>query len=245
MSSAGYGDGDREAARKSEVQKMIKDAFSLFDRDSKGVCDVREVGTIVRHLGICPTEIELRDMITEVRAVPASIPTPPSSGPTATSVHHQRAPARRPPLPPPSPPGAPPQIEEEEPTGFIRFEKFERMMARILLENQYPRDSEDKLLRAFRVRTPARKRLLAPPPAPSPGRREPASRAPTVLARARVQTLDPDNKGYIEAEKLRNLLTTHGERFSQEEIDDFLSFASDSESGLMHYEDYVMQVTVS
>ena len=59
------------------------------------------------------------------------------------------------------------------------------------------------------------------------------------------QTLDPDNKGYIEAEKLRNLLTTHGERFSQEEIDDFLSFASDSESGLMHYEDYVMQVTAS
>ena len=44
------------------------------------------------------------------------------------------------------------EIEEEEPTGFIRFEKFERMMSRILLENQYPRDSEDKLLRAFRVR---------------------------------------------------------------------------------------------
>lgn len=31
------------------------------------------------------------------------------------------------------------EIEEEEPTGFIRFEKFERMMSRILLENQYPR----------------------------------------------------------------------------------------------------------
>ena len=85
----GYGDGDRKAARTLEVQKMIKDAFSLFDKDSKGVCDVREVGTVVRHLGICPTEIELRDMITE--------------------------------------------IEEEEPTGFIRFEKFERMMSRILL----------------------------------------------------------------------------------------------------------------
>jgi Ca2+-binding EF-hand superfamily protein len=151
--SSGFGDGDRKAARTLEVQKMIKDGFALFDKDSKGVCDVREVGTVVRHLGICPTEIELRDMITE--------------------------------------------IEEEEPTGFIRFEKFERMMSRILLENQYPRDSEDKLLRAFR-------------------------------------TLDPDNKGYIEADKLRNLLTTHGERFSQEEIDDFLTFASDAESGRMH-----------
>ena len=82
------------------------------------------------------------------------------------------------------------------------------MMSRILLENQYPRDPEDKLLRAFR-------------------------------------TLDPDNKGYIEAEKIRTLLTTHGERFSQEEMDDMLSFGSDAESGHFHYEDYVMQVTVS
>ena len=155
-----FGDQDREAIRKQDVHKQIKDAFSLFDKDAKGVCDVREIGTIVRHLGICPTEIELREMITE--------------------------------------------IEEEEPTGFIRFEKFERMMSRILLENQYPRDPEDKLLRAFR-------------------------------------TLDPDNKGYIEAEKIRTLLTTHGERFSQEEIDDFLNFAVDSETGNLHYEDYVMQ----
>ena len=149
---------EEEAARKKEVFKNIKDGFALFDRDGKGLCDVREIGTIVRHLGICPTEIELRDMITE--------------------------------------------IEEEEPTGFIRYERFERMMSRILLENQYPRDSEEKLLRAFR-------------------------------------TLDPDNKGYVEAEKVRTLLTTHGERFSQEEIDDFLNFAVDADSGLLHYEDYV------
>ena len=55
-----------------------------------------------------------------------------------------------------------------------------------------------------------------------------------TLTLTRFRTLDPDNKGYIEADKLRNLLTTHGERFSQEEIDDFLTFASDSESGRMH-----------
>merc|ERR1719408_570429 len=156
-----YGDQDREAILKREVFKAIKEAFALFDRDNKGVCDVREIGTIVRHLGICPTEIELRDMITEV--------------------------------------------EEEEPTGYIRFERFERMMSRILMENQYPRDSEEKLLRAFR-------------------------------------TLDTENKGYVEAEKIRTLLTTHGERFTQEEIDDFLNYAVDSESGLLHYEDYIMQV---
>ena len=156
-------DRDQEAVRKREINKAIKDAFTLFDKDGKGNCDVREIGTIVRHLGICPTEIELRDMITEV--------------------------------------------EEEEPTGFIRFERFERMLSRILMENQYPRDSEEKMLRAFR-------------------------------------TLDPNNNGYVESEKLRTLLTTHGERFSQEEIDDFLHFAADQETGLVHYEDYVMSVCV-
>ena len=92
------GDQDQAAIKKKEVFKSIKEGFALFDRDGKGMCDVREIGTIVRHLGICPTEIELRDLITE--------------------------------------------CEEEEPTGFIRFERFERMMSRVLLENQYPRDSE-------------------------------------------------------------------------------------------------------
>merc|ERR1719487_2694587 len=106
MASAGYGDQDQAAMKKRQTSEDIKNAFSLFDRDGKGMCDVREIGTIVRHLGICPTEIELRDLITE--------------------------------------------CEEEEPTGFIRFERFERMMSRVLLDNQYPRDSEDKLLRAFR-----------------------------------------------------------------------------------------------
>ena len=83
----------------------------------------------------------------------------------------------------------------------------DRDAMRVLLENQYPRDSEEKLLRAFR-------------------------------------TLDPDNKGYVEAEKIRTMLTTHGERFSQEEIDDFLQFAVDAETGHLHYEDYVTQVAM-
>merc|ERR1711988_2048959 len=161
--ASGYGDLDPEAVRRKETYKAIKGGFALFDRDGKGVCDVREIGTIVRHLGICPTEIELRDLITECE-----------------------------------------EEEGEGATGFIRFERFERMMSRVLLENQYPRDSEEKLLRAFR-------------------------------------TLDPNGLGYVEADKIKTLLTTHGERFSQEEIDDFLHFAVDSETGNLHYEDYVMQ----
>jgi Ca2+-binding EF-hand superfamily protein len=194
------------ANRKNEVLKAIKEGFALFDRDGKGICDVREIGTIVRHLGVCPTEIELRDMIGE--------------------------------------------CEEEEPTGFIRFERFERMMSRVLLDNQYPRDGEEKLLRAFRVHAalelctaPARHRPIVPVPTASA---LPSRRASLLLPdRAPFwQTLDPDNKGFIEVEKMRTLLTTHGERFSQEEIDDFLSFAADPEGGLIYYDDYVAQVSI-
>jgi len=29
------------------------------------------------------------------------------------------------------------QIEEDEPTGFIRFEKFQPMMSRVLMERRY------------------------------------------------------------------------------------------------------------
>ena len=52
-----------------QVTRAVKEGFALFDKDGKGLCDVREIPTIVRHLGINPTEIELRDMITEVSAV--------------------------------------------------------------------------------------------------------------------------------------------------------------------------------
>ncbi len=125
---------------------------------------MREIGTIVRHLGVNPTEIELRDIISEV--------------------------------------------EEEEPTGFVRVEKFQRAMARIILRKRYPRDSADKLLRAFK-------------------------------------TLDTKNTGAVDSNKLRDMLTTRGERFSQEEIDEFSSFAIDDTTGKAHYEDYVAQVCAS
>ena len=117
----------------------------------------------MRHLGICPTEIELREMITEI---------------------------------------------EEEAHRLHRFEKFERMMSRILLENQYPRDPEDKLLRAFR-------------------------------------TLDPDNNlvhrggedPHAAHDARRALLAGGDGRHAVVRLH--------AESGHFHYEDYVMQVTVS
>uniref|UniRef100_A0A8D1E9Z5 EF-hand domain-containing protein n=1 Tax=Sus scrofa TaxID=9823 RepID=A0A8D1E9Z5_PIG len=74
----------------AEFHKKIKEAFEVFDHESNNTVDVREIGTIIRSLGCCPSEGELHDLIAEV--------------------------------------------EEEEPTGYIRYEKFLPVMTEVLLE---------------------------------------------------------------------------------------------------------------
>ncbi|XP_072266547.1 dynein regulatory complex protein 8 [Pyxicephalus adspersus] len=100
---------EKEAAEAlvSDLQKKITEAFEVFDHENNKTVDVREIGTIIRSLGCCPTEGELHDILAEV--------------------------------------------EEEEPTGFIRFEKFLPMMTKILLERRYRPIAEDVLQRAFEV----------------------------------------------------------------------------------------------
>uniref|UniRef100_A0A2K5ECV4 EF-hand calcium binding domain 2 n=1 Tax=Aotus nancymaae TaxID=37293 RepID=A0A2K5ECV4_AOTNA len=51
-------------------------------------------------------------------------------------------------------------IEEEEPTGYIRFEKFLPVMTEILLERRYRPIPEDVLLRAFEVLDTAKRGFL-------------------------------------------------------------------------------------
>ncbi|XP_027967650.1 dynein regulatory complex protein 8 isoform X3 [Eumetopias jubatus] len=76
----------------------------------------REIGTIVRSLGCCPSEGQLHDLLAEV--------------------------------------------EEEEPTGYIRFEKFLPVMTKVLLERRYRPSPEDTLLRAFEVLDPSKRGFL-------------------------------------------------------------------------------------
>uniref|UniRef100_A0A8C3S7N8 EF-hand calcium binding domain 2 n=1 Tax=Chelydra serpentina TaxID=8475 RepID=A0A8C3S7N8_CHESE len=89
------------------IQKKITDAFEVFDHECNKTVDVREIGTIIRSLGCCPSEGDLHDMLAEV--------------------------------------------EEEEPTGYIRLEKFLPMMTKVLMERRYRPVPEDVLLRAFEV----------------------------------------------------------------------------------------------
>ena len=58
--------------------------------------------------------------------------------------------------------------------------------------------------------------------------------------------LDPENKGYILKDVMRELLTTKGIPFRDREIESFLTFAEDKSGQRIYYEDYVtrlMEVT--
>jgi hypothetical protein len=72
-----------------ELKKKIRDCFSVFDREGRNACDVREVGTIIRSLNVYPTEKQLQRWIHE--------------------------------------------IEEEEPTGFIVYEKVSVAVPKMFL----------------------------------------------------------------------------------------------------------------
>ena len=49
----------------AQIEKKIETAFKIFDHDKNNTIDVREIGTVVRSLGLVPTEAELHDIISE------------------------------------------------------------------------------------------------------------------------------------------------------------------------------------
>ena len=123
------------------------------------------------------------------------------------------------------------EIEEPEPSAFIKYERLEEMLLRVLMTQEYiprnrkiipegdnevfissllVRDSEDTIVQAFR-------------------------------------TLDTANKGEIEAETFGNLMMQagkSGEAFEREEVVDMIQAAADPDSALIKYEDslYVDQL---
>lgn len=46
-----------------EMEKRITDAFLVFDTSDNRQVDVRELGTVMRSLGLCPTEREVNELV--------------------------------------------------------------------------------------------------------------------------------------------------------------------------------------
>ena len=110
------------------------------------------------------------------------------------------------------------EIEEEEPTGFIKLEKFQPMMARVLLEKKY--GIKCRLLELFSLSH----------------RYQPASEEQLVKAFA---TLDENHNSELAADTLRRFMTEDGEPFSQEEVEEMLKAATDPERDVILYRDFV------
>nr|XP_054759789.1 dynein regulatory complex protein 8-like [Lytechinus pictus] len=91
----------------ADIQKKITDAFDIFDHESNKTVDVREIGTIIRSLGCCPSEGELHDLLSE--------------------------------------------MEEEEPTGYIKYDRYKPIMREVLMERKFKPSPEDQLVKAFEV----------------------------------------------------------------------------------------------
>lgn len=69
------------------------------------------------------------------------------------------------------------------------------------MKEEYTRDNEEKIMRAFRA-------------------------------------FDPEGKGYIEGEYLKNILMTRGDSFRPKEAQEMLAAAVEESSGRIYYEDF-------
>ncbi|XP_038946463.1 dynein regulatory complex protein 8 isoform X13 [Rattus norvegicus] len=114
------------------------------------------------------------------------------------------------------------QVEEEEPTGYIRFEKFIPVMTTVLLEKRYRPIAEDVLLRAFEVLDPTKRGFL------------------TKDELVKYMT----EEGVLFPWRLPLELELHGEPFSQEEMEEMLSAAIDPESNTINYRDYITMMVI-
>ena len=55
-----------EDKKREEYNKKLSDLFVIFERDGNGTCDVREVGAIVRAMGLNPTEAQVMKIVETV-----------------------------------------------------------------------------------------------------------------------------------------------------------------------------------
>jgi len=62
-----------------------------------------------------------------------------------------------------------------------------------------------------------------------------------VLQQA-FRAIDTKGEGYLNPESLRKLLTLRGDKLSEEEVEEFMRYAVDSETGRIFYNEYAAAV---
>lgn len=130
------------------------------------------------------------------------------------------------------------QCQDDEATGSIKYERFEPVMTKVLLEKKYVSASEETILRAFQVRSfPApRRRCRARPLLRRLAIARPVGlwlTRPCRAARYAGQVLDTAKKGFIDEETLQKFLTEEGESFSMEDFEEMMSAAKDLERNVV------------
>ena len=65
---------------------------------------------------------------------------------------------------------------------------------------------------------------------------------PAEYLLAAFRVLDPEGKGFIERDIMKNLLMTMGINFREEEYNDFEAFALDKSGNWFYFEDYVAKL---
>lgn len=132
--------------------ERFKNAFNLFDKDGDGTVRSREVGTVMRALGLNPTESEVNDLVNEV----------------------------------------------DEGNGLIDFPEFLVIMAR---KGDDENDAEE--------------------------------------LRESFENFDKDGTGKISMESFREIVTTMGEKITEEELNEFLEAMDLDPTDDIEYEDLI------
>ncbi|KAJ3373634.1 Dynein regulatory complex protein 8 [Allomyces arbusculus] len=149
------------AAPMTDVHRRLfaktKNLFSVFDKSRSGTCDIREAGTLLRAMGVYPTEAKLKDIVMQI-------------------------------------------LDPVQPT-VMTLDQFLRVAWPLIAAQADPRDSDDVLYRAF-------------------------------------LTLDKDQRGYLDVETIKQMLSTMGEPMTAEELEEMVSSIG-VKDGKFFYEDYL------
>lgn len=279
---------ERMNRRSDQLERKIREIFKLFERENNNMVDIREVGTMVRALGLNPTEEQLEIMIKEIEE---------QSGSTGF-VKYRRDPCNRqvtreqfdqltldhrdgihivtvPDHPTPSKregvskagikpgmrlikingkqvkPTLPGGLEDdrsvnarlraaEQKGGEPGQEQLELELEHKLFdpENAEPRRFFELMMETLLTHTFKPPAHLLPSDADDKARAQLMVRDSEDKIMRAFETLDSEKRGYIDSEWLKEMMTTRGEVFQNEEILEMLNAAADPETGYIKYDDY-------